>query len=120
MSRMFLDPQQPLSTCTKKDCAGCDVGGRVNCHFSMKQLVRFLALVMPAMILGITGMFLVFAYPVRFFLLDGTLPLFILAVTLFKVFLGKLYCAVCINFACPFDTVDRKTREEFRQLSTAF
>jgi hypothetical protein len=32
MSRLFLDPNRPLSTCTAVACEGCALHGHLQCH----------------------------------------------------------------------------------------
>lgn len=51
-NKMFLNPKQPLSTCTDSGCTDCSVRKDLSCHFNSKQLVRFLALFLPPMLIG--------------------------------------------------------------------
>ena len=44
---MFLDPKQPLHSCVEKNCDNCDVSNELNCHFSGKQLIKFLLIAFP-------------------------------------------------------------------------
>ena len=63
-----------------------------------------------------TGLVLIAGYPLVF-LLVGTqwllLVLFALTLASMGVLMGRLMCAHCMNFACPFNHVDQFTREAF-------
>ena len=55
MSNLFLDPQRPLSTCSSANCQGCPLQSRLHCHFSGKDLARFLVIAFPPFIVGGIG-----------------------------------------------------------------
>ena len=57
MSKMFLDPSQPLHTCKEENCDGCHVSEKLVCHFNGKQLGMFLAMFLPLFGLGGYGVF---------------------------------------------------------------
>lgn len=52
---MFLDPQKPLSTCFSRDCEGCPLQERLQCHFGPRELLRFFGIAFPPFILGGIG-----------------------------------------------------------------
>ncbi|MBI9052049.1 MAG: hypothetical protein JEZ00_21725 [Anaerolineaceae bacterium] len=58
MSKLFIDPKQPLLTCKAQSCEGCPVGEDVVCHFNGSQLIHFLFFMMPAFLLGGRAIFL--------------------------------------------------------------
>jgi MFS family permease len=53
--KLFLDATKPLYTCKEKSCEKCDVGSLLNCHFHLKQLLRFLSFGLLIFILGGIG-----------------------------------------------------------------
>jgi hypothetical protein len=55
MSNLFLDPRQPLSTCSSANCRACPLQNRLQCHFSGKDLGRFLVIASLPFILGGIG-----------------------------------------------------------------
>lgn len=57
MTRMFLDPRQPLSTCTAESCDGCLVARDVQCHFRARDLVAFLFAALPCFVVGGVGIY---------------------------------------------------------------
>jgi hypothetical protein len=52
---VFLDPHKPLGSCSSDSCADCPVQGSVHCHFTSHDLLRFLAIVLPAFVIGGLG-----------------------------------------------------------------
>ena len=51
---LFLDSKKPLCTCNEKDCDLCEVKGRINCHFNIRQLIVFFCFaILPFLIGGI-------------------------------------------------------------------
>ncbi|MFH1464202.1 MAG: hypothetical protein ABIO70_07435 [Pseudomonadota bacterium] len=194
MSKMFLPPGQPLSTCTRGTCDGCDVTGKVVCHFSARKLLTFYLLAGPLLLVGGLGLvtiswvallawvglyilsfgiigvwttcahcphyaepslrclrcdvlwgfpklrapqpgpmagwekaahvgcFAVFLLgPVPILLLHGPLigggwtAIYLSLVAGFVLGLRRLFCARCMNFTCPFNTVDEAARAVFRE-----
>lgn len=189
MKSLFLDPRKPLSTCSSADCEGCPLQSRLQCHFSGRELLRFLAMAFPPFILGgigiarvnawlllpwigmaigyfgfveirvmcshcphyaepgtrslqcwanygspkvwkyrpgpmtqvekvifFTGLGLIVGYPLAFLLASSQwllLALFCVAVSGMAALMGRSMCARCMNFACPFNSVDREVREAF-------
>ena len=51
----FPDPLKPIATCTAEDCAGCPVEGRIHCHFRLGDLVHFLVISLPGLLIGGVG-----------------------------------------------------------------
>ncbi len=51
----FPDPLKPIATCKAEDCAGCPVEGRIHCHFGPGDLVYFLAISLPGLLVGGAG-----------------------------------------------------------------
>jgi hypothetical protein len=62
------------------------------------------------------GFIIILSVPICFAILTKNFVLLFLllaATCSWKVFLGLFYCKKCINFACPMNTVDTSTRNEF-------
>jgi hypothetical protein len=92
-SKMFLDPKQPLYTCGSSNCEGCPVSKDLNCHFALKQLIRFLAIVLPPAVVGGYGIFI---YK----------PLLIIVwISMFIIYFGfveiRVMCSHCPHYAEP-------------------
>lgn len=90
---MFLNPRQTLSTCKNSDCEDCPVKKELNCHFNLKQLVRFITIVMPAAIVGGYGIVI---YN----------PLYIIIwILMFIIYFGfveiRVMCSHCPHYAEP-------------------
>ncbi len=51
----FLDPTQPIATCTATTCEGCPAGQLVHCHFRGRDLAHFLSMMLPAFVTGGAG-----------------------------------------------------------------
>lgn len=49
---LFLDPNKPVATCAAETCEGCEVDGILHCHFTLKDLIHFLAMCVPSLLLG--------------------------------------------------------------------
>ena len=52
---MFLDPRQPLTTCTAETCHDCPVHTNIHCHFRGKDLLHFLSITIPVFLIGGAG-----------------------------------------------------------------
>jgi hypothetical protein len=194
---LFLDPDTPIATCTASDCSSCGLQKVVNCHFSLKQLARFLAFAVSAMIVGGYGIFMfqpwlllgwvvgfvsffgvieirvlcshcphyaqpqakilrcwanygsprlwkyrpgsmstaektifflgvtaIIGFPLACFLLNPV-RIHVFALILYATLLGvgyvllkKHYCSICMNFACPLNTVEKQVRQLFLAKNT--
>ena len=91
--KMFLETEKPLSTCKEKDCKGCDVQGRVFCHFTPKKLLVFLSLGAPLMILGGICTFLYSTWAFAVWVL--------VVLSYFCVFEIRALCSHCPHYAEP-------------------
>ena len=180
--------EKPISTCSEDSCQDCTIHSRINCHFSLWQLIRFYIFVMPSFIIGgigvenysslflfiwiaIIGIFFMFieirilcshcphygepgktlscwanygapkiwrfrpepmSFPEKFVLIQGFIIIwgypvifmilsrhwflligYLVSVLLFFFALEKLYCRICMNLSCPFNCVDKETKERF-------
>ena len=93
MSKMFLDSKQPLSTCKNEKCDDCSVKSILNCHFNIKQLLKFIAIMIPGPILS--G-YMIFIFN----------PLFLIPwIALFILYFGfieiRVMCSHCPHYAEP-------------------
>lgn len=188
--KLFLDPDKTLSTCNAESCEVCNVASKLVCHFSITQLLFFIALALPLFIIGgvvivltsplwmvgflvlfvvfftvveirvvcchcphyaedgktlkcwanhgspklwkyrpgpmylwekivfLGGFFVLVLYPVPFFVLSSLywlLAIYAFLLGVFAVVLRSKFCTRCINFACPLNRVDEKTRHTFRE-----
>ncbi len=50
--KMFLDPSQPIATCNQADCQNCPVSESLHCHFTGRDLAKFLIPVAPVFIIA--------------------------------------------------------------------
>jgi hypothetical protein len=89
----FLDPTTPLSTCQEASCEKCSVAGKVTCHFTQEQLVKFLALALPAFILGGIGTYMYAWWAFAVFI--ALLPLY------FGLLEIRVMCSHCPHYAEP-------------------
>jgi hypothetical protein len=51
----FQNPEKPIATCNAATCIGCPLKYRVHCHFQMADLVYFLTISMPCLLIGGAG-----------------------------------------------------------------
>ncbi len=54
---LFLDPDQPITTCTAEDCGSCGVRGKIHCHFTARDHIYFLIIALPSFLLGGAGIY---------------------------------------------------------------
>jgi hypothetical protein len=52
---MFLDPQQPIVTCTAETCDACPVRQDIHCHFRGQDLLHFFSVALPVFLIGGAG-----------------------------------------------------------------
>lgn len=90
---LFLDPDTPIATCAASDCSSCDLQKVVNCHFSFKQLARFLAFAISAMIVGGYGIFMFQPWLL--------LAWVIVFVSFFGLIEIRVLCSHCPHYAQP-------------------
>ncbi len=63
-----------------------------------------------------SGFVVILLPPIVLFLAEGhylSLAFYVVLLVAFKIGLKRLYCQRCMNFACPFNTVDEATRNAF-------
>jgi len=93
----FLDPKKPISTCISTTCEQCEIADTLHCHFSARDLARFLLNWLPPFFLGGAGIAHV-----------GWLWLALWAITAFGFF-GLLeiraLCSHCPHYAEPLPTL---------------
>lgn len=53
----FLDPNTPIATCTSETCDNCAVRETLHCHFILKDLIHFLLIASPSLLLGGYGIY---------------------------------------------------------------
>jgi hypothetical protein len=186
---LFLDPKQPLATCSKERCNDCPHKGNLHCHFSGADLAKFLLAMAPPFVIGGIGVFrlqgwivligwvlffvsyfglieirvmcshcphyheighslkcwanygspklwryrpgpmsttekiiflgglvVIFGLPVVIMVVHVKwvgLVIYSIALTIAFAYLRGKMCVQCINFACPLNRVDHKTRASF-------
>ncbi len=93
MGKMFLDSKQPLFTCKSTDCSDCEVGKSLNCHFNIRQLLRFLSFVFPVMIFG--GYRIIYYNPVFI------IPWIIMFISFFGFIEIRVMCSHCPHYGEP-------------------
>lgn len=89
----FLNPRTPIFTCTETSCEKCDAAGKITCHFTQKQLLKFLALALPAFILAGIGTYLYAWWAMLIFI--SLLPLY------FGLLEIRVMCSHCLHYAEP-------------------
>ena len=93
MSKLFLDPDRPLSTCSSETCQGCQVQNSVQCHFGGKDLTQFLLIALPPFIVGGIGIGRVNAWLLA--------PWILLCVSYFGLIEIRVMCSHCPHYAEP-------------------
>ena len=54
---LFLDQNKPLSTCDAENCDKCPVRDKLHCHFTARDLIHFLTVILPGILLGGAGIY---------------------------------------------------------------
>ena len=94
---LFLDPNKPINTCVSERCNGCAVRKTLHCHFRPTDLIHFLAIALPAFLLGGAGVYHV----------SG--PLLVLWLVMIVGFFGfleiRVMCSQCPHYAEPDNTL---------------
>lgn len=93
MSKMFLDPERPLFTCTSTNCEGCAVQNSLKCHFNGKDLAQFLLIALPPFIVGGVGIARVDAWLL--------IPWIALCISYFGFVEIRVMCSHCPHYAEP-------------------
>ena len=90
---MFLDPAKPIATCAQSSCTGCPLSDSIHCHFQCKYLARFLAVVLPAFIVAIIGVYWISVWYL--------IPWVIFFVAYFGLIEIRVMCSHCPHYAEP-------------------
>lgn len=90
---LFLDPCKPIASCTAESCSGCSAGETVRCHFTLKGLVHFYALILPIFLLGGAGILHVDGWWLLAWLAAAVADFVFLAV--------RVLCTHCPHYAEP-------------------
>lgn len=94
---LFLDPNKPINTCVSERCNGCAVRKTLHCHFRPTDLVHFLAIALPAFLLGGAGVYHVSG---------SILVLWLVMIVGFFGFLEiRVMCSHCPHYAEPDNTL---------------
>lgn len=94
---LFLDPNKPINTCVSERCNGCAVRKTLHCHFRPTDLVHFLAIALPAFLLGGAGVYHVSG---------SLLVLWLVMIVGFFGFLEiRVMCSHCPHYAEPDNTL---------------
>ena len=54
---LFLDPDRPIASCASETCDGCPTGTELHCHFTLRDLIRFLLFALPSFLVGGAGIY---------------------------------------------------------------
>ena len=94
---LFLDPNKPINTCVSERCNGCAVRKTLHCHFRPTDLIHFLAIALPAFLLGGAGVYHVSG---------SLLVLWLVMIVGFFGFLEiRVMCSHCPHYAEPDNTL---------------
>jgi hypothetical protein len=93
MKKLFLDPLKPLTTCSSTNCQDCALNRRLQCHFSIWELLRFFAIAFPPFILAGIGIARVNSWLL--------LPWITLIFSYFGFIEIRVMCAHCPHYAEP-------------------
>jgi hypothetical protein len=88
---MFLNPHQPLATCTADTCDQCPVHQDIHCHFHGKDLAHFFSVAIPVFLIGGAGV-----YQVNSWLL---LPWLVIILSYFGFIEIRVMCSHCPHYA---------------------
>ena len=90
----FLDPNKPLTGCSRQTCTDCPIRDEIHCHFNGRDLVHFLLAMFPSFLIG--GVALV---RTSGWLMLGGWILFILL--FFGIIEIRVLCSHCPHYAEP-------------------
>jgi len=90
---MFLDPRQPLTTCTTQNCDGCLVSKDVHCHFQARDLAAFLFAFLPGFFVGGAGIYRINPW--------WLVPWAFIAYSYFGFIEIRVMCSHCPHYAEP-------------------
>jgi len=91
--KMFLDPNQPIATCSQSSCQDCPVSGSLHCHFRGRDLGKFLGAVSLAFIAGMVGI-----YRLGLWLF---IPWLVMLLSYFGLIEIRVMCSHCPHYAEP-------------------
>jgi hypothetical protein len=90
---LFLDPNKPIRTCVSDSCGGCVVEDSLHCHFRPQDLVHFLSISLPGLIVGGAGI-----YQVQGWFLAPWIALMVLFFGFLEI---RVMCSHCPHYAEP-------------------
>lgn len=93
----FPNPDRPIVTCTAKRCDGCAVRDRIHCHFCARDLLHFLLICFPVLLVGGAGVLVVGAW--------ALVPWAVIFVGFFGLIEIRVMCSHCPHYAEPGGTL---------------
>jgi hypothetical protein len=87
----FKDPNKPIATCTCMTCNDCIVRDALHCHFALRDLMHFLLVASPSILLGGAGI-----YHINGWML---IPWLILIIGYFGFVEIRVMCSHCPHYA---------------------
>ena len=88
---------KPLDICHEEDCNKCNLAEVINCHFTIKELVRFYIISLPSFILGGLGIYYFDRIVLLFWILYTAV--------FFLVIETRVLCPHCPHYAQPTNTL---------------
>ncbi len=93
MPKLFLDPDKPIHTCQRQSCTDCSVARELNCHFNLKQLMKFLLFSIPPFIIGGIG--------INLYNSLYLIPWILFIISYFGLIEIRVMCSHCPHYAEP-------------------
>ena len=87
----FLDHNKPIKTCMSEMCDNCTVSDALHCHFTLRDLIHFLLIVLPSFLLGGAGIFYVGGW--------WLIPWLIMIIGYFGFVEIRVMCSHCPHYA---------------------
>jgi hypothetical protein len=94
---MFLDPDEPISTCASITCDDCPVCEKIHCHFKPKDLLHFLLIAIPSFLIGGLGIYTLSGWML--------IPWIVIILAYFGFIEIRVMCAHCPHYAEPGNTL---------------
>jgi hypothetical protein len=88
---LFLSPSKPIATCTRDSCNYCKTKESIHCHFSVRDLAKFLLIVAPSLAIGGYGIFRCGGWPL--------FPWLIMFISYFGFIEIRVLCSHCPHYA---------------------
>jgi hypothetical protein len=89
------DPHnKPIATCRSETCNDCPISNTLHCHFTVKDLISFLCVAVPAFLVGGVGI-----YNINIWML---VPWLLIIVGYFGFIEIRVLCAHCPHYAEPY------------------